>query len=324
MGRDGKDPTWVARRILNARPCVVVMETPSSGVWRGATESYAESLRRGASLDSFRGPPEVLAHAAALSCRAKVVDADRPKRVTYARLFHGCTAAELDESYSFEALRNYAKSTGSESLRIACLPSYRRDAFHRIAVEERDAIMAEALSKAVETSRPESVVAVVGRRHRHGVLRRLLLDLKRREKHGRSESRCSTSMEDWNSEPLEDNAWRTQHPDQYGAKRALFERVLAMATDSSVLLDARRWLGPMSSEEARSHAEVEEIYGSPRMLIASIPDSLRNEVFLPLPGQERALQEAIDVLQCLRPSNGGTGSSNDALEMLRSLHFIIS
>lgn len=310
-GRGMADARAVHEHILRTRPKVVVMETSAEEVPR----ARATDLRR---VDHVA--PETWAYEAALACGARVVHADRPKRITYARLLHGCDVEELDEAYAEEAVRNYRKILAGKHKQV--WHKKRKDAFQRVVVEERDAGMARALANVLEKHGAKDVVAVVGRRHRYGI-RKHLVQRCRRSKGQIVPGSMLEEHLDWTVDVPEDQDWRKQHPAAYGVKRALFERVLAMATDPSVLQDARQWMGPMEPDEAHAHALAEEVYGAPRMMLACVPPELRECVVCARRGQEKSFAHAIEELGRVRPSQKGSGYSDHALEMLRGLHFQI-
>lgn len=307
------------QHILRRRPKAVVMETSREESLQMIERSGTPRLGSGQAT-----PPEAMAHAAALACGARVVAADRPKRITYARLLFGSRVEELDEAYAEEVARNYERTVARSGTRCmnTDVTRRRKDAFQRVVVDERDAGMARALAMAMEEHGAENVVAVVGRRHRNGIRKHLV----QRWRKERGQDIHGPTLEEhleWNVAVPEDLQWREEHPVHYGVKRALFERVLAMATDPSVLQDARRWMGPMKPEEAHAHAMAEEVYGAPRMMLACVPEEVRKNVVCARHGQEKSFVQALEILEQVRPCRGGSGYSDRALQMLRGLHFHI-
>ena len=119
-------------------------------------------------------------YAAAFAVDARLVFGDRPKEVTYRRLVSTPTLAELDETFARQSARNY-RLLLPESHEHATLPEpdASADAFERVCIEERDAVLAHTIYEeaTMEGLPPGEVVAVVGSDHLAGVERLWKLSL---------------------------------------------------------------------------------------------------------------------------------------------------
>lgn len=103
---------------------------------------------------------EQLATIAAVSAGSTLVYGDRPKDITYKRLVHMCSAAELDAAYGARQNRNMREMLGMPKKRcddgLTAVPE-------RVLLAEREAVLCHSVQRAARSAAADSsVVALVG------------------------------------------------------------------------------------------------------------------------------------------------------------------
>jgi hypothetical protein len=103
-----------------------------------------------------------------------------------------------------------------------------------------------------------------------------------------------------------------------GVRRALVESVLSLRVSDAVLQDMMNVLGPVEELEMPAYEATSEIYGSCRMLLASLEREMLEKLVV---GYGCNFWEELQPLRHIRPVNGGPGYSKELVEMLRGLNF---
>ncbi|KAG1657671.1 hypothetical protein FOA52_013765 [Chlamydomonas sp. UWO 241] len=259
---------------------------------------------------------EQLAYITAFATGASLVYADRPKDISYRRLFALASAADLDEGFGAQCEDLYCQVLGLPA------PSYSGREVklaERILMQEREAVMCKVLDDACRTgllqggpSAPaKSVVMVVGRSHMHGI--RDLWEGARWAELVASDDVSSSPLMAVPPAPSEDEASR-----EAGVRRGLLHAVMRMLVTGEVMDDMETVLGPVPARQVVAVQAIEEIYGSSRMMLATLPHELLQQV---VGGLDCGMWDVLAPCRELRASNGGAVYSEETVMELRSLNF---
>jgi len=136
---------------------------------------------------------------------------------------------------------------------------------HHIFTTERDCILCQSLQQSSQ-NQSQCVVGVVGIAHVPGIIQQWNSD------------KCGNSF----VHPHTSAAPRLQAQSEGGAtqgvRRALLERFIELSCSSAVFADMQRQLLPLPAEAMHSYALTRELYGSPRMLLAMLPQEHLHKV----------------------------------------------
>lgn len=233
---------------------------------------------------------EQAALVAALVRRVPVLFGDRPKDATVRRLLAE-SAAELDAAFGAQLASNWGMPPAA-----ADAPP---DAFARVVLSERDAVLYNSLRRAAAAAGPgAAVVGLVGGAH---------LDA------------LATLFE---AAPrfLDEVDHLLQAPpppaEGLGLRAALAEALLRTRCPEEVAAEAAAAAGSLPAAERAAYEAASELYGSARMLLATLPRERLPEVVCARGGGE--LWELLRPLREARPSNGGAGWSEEALAVARA------
>ena len=259
-------------------------------------------------------PAEALVYAAAFAVDARLVFGDRPKEVTYRRLVSTPTLAELDETFARQSARNY-RLLLPESHEHATLPEpdASADAFERVCIEERDAVLAHTIYEeaTMEGLPPGEVVAVVGSDHLAGVERLW----KRMVTSGGADRASDAEIDALLDAP-------ETARDDIGVRLAIMQRLLGLRCTESLVQDAFAALdadmNALEGEDIIAFNATSEIYGNARMLLACAADDAVFDAVVGGVGKSD-FREALEMMQKVRPANGGKGWTEEAIVWLRTV-----
>ena len=228
---------------------------------------------------------------------APLVYGDRPKALTFNRLFASATAAQLDAAFAAQCAANYDSLTGHEP---AAQPA-EDDCFERFVLRERDAFLYHALrTEAKAAGAGKSVVGVIGSAHLSSVAAMFMSRAELPELCTLQESMTAPSSAD------------------YGMRRAILERLLGLRCPPEVVEEAMVVLGPVPAEHVAAYEATSEVYSSCRMLLAMLDrEQLARVAAGPKGGAD--LYDTLAPLRALRPTLGGQGWSDAAVKELRAL-----
>ena len=241
-------------------------------------------------------PTEQISYVATLVTNAPLVYGDRPKAVTFQRLFASATAAQLDAAFATQCAANYDSLTGHEP---AAAPA-EDDCFERYVLRERDAFLYHALrTEAKAAGAGNSVVGVIGSAHLRAVASMFM---------SRAELPDLTALQQQPAAPSFAD---------YGVRRAIMERLLGLRCPPEVVEEAIAVLGPVPAEHVAAYEATSELYSSCRMLLAMLDREQLARVARGPEGTE--LFDVLAPLRALRPALGGPGWSEAAVQTLRGL-----
>ena len=246
-------------------------------------------------------PAEQVALVAALVVNAPLVNGDRTKEVTFRRLMT-CSAAQLDAAFGMQAAANYGDIVQRNGGMWPASASPGDDVFDKVVLHERDAVLYHSLrSEAKAVGEGQHVVGIVGSAHVDAI--------------AALHAAASPALDDVASLL---HAPEVQEDPTYGCRRAIMERLLLLRCPPEMVAAAQEDLGEVGFSQAPSYEDTHECYASSRMLLAC----LTKEQLAAVASVRRGQPEFWEVLQPLRnvrPSLGGTGYSDQALDMLRKL-----
>lgn len=252
---------------------------------------------------------EHLAYVAAFAIGARLVFGDRPKHITYQRMLWQPEVEDLDAAFGFYSIINYCDI--APSMRPPNLTALHTST-DSIFIGERNAVLLDSLHKAsIEAGKGRLVVGVVGLSHMEGMAKlwkdqswqRIIssdniMDL--------SERGCKLQLETF---------------ERIGVRRALFDSVIRLTCHNDVLNDINITLGEPSRQSLPSYLLTRELYGSSRMLLATLGKDQLSHVC----GSWRCnMWELLEPLRAVRPINGGPGYDKELIMQLRTLNFEIS
>jgi hypothetical protein len=255
---------------------------------------------------------EHLAYVAALSVDANLVFGDRPKMVTYRRMLCCPTLADLDAAFGIQCWSNY-----HDILSDTQLEKNSDVLTEKILFQERDAVLLKSLHDAsiqvggLNGEIPDGqdqeamVVGVVGSSHIPGMAK--LWD--------------TGSWTGIAAHATEIPAALDEDPRIFGIRRALFDAVIRMTCRGDVSMDAAMTLGPPPPEAMDAYELTSELYGSTRMLLATLS---KEQLEMVCSGWNCSPWEFLEPLRRVRPSNGGQGYDVELVEDLRTLNFELS
>lgn len=259
---------------------------------------------------------EQLSYVAAFAAGAEVVFGDRPKRLTYARMLHLPTAADLDESFALKSALNY------HELATLMTPPTSGGLVEHIMITERDAVLLSSLHDASLAAGPgATVVGVVGASHLAGMRHlwasdswRALVDPAAVPTKGGPAAVAGGALHA--PEPSVGN----EPPEAAGVRRALLESVLRLTCRRDVLNDLTAALPPAErgTPAGRAYALTQELYGCSRMLLAVLSREQLQEV---CSSWRCDMWDLLEPLRAVRPINGGPGFDEELVLELRTLNF---
>ena len=247
---------------------------------------------------------EHLAYIAAFASNSMLIHGDRPKWTTYRRMLLCPSVVDLDVAFGMQSASNYHDIVSHMQLpKDPDTPSLTE----RILIEERDAVLLKSLREAsLQAGSNALVVGVVGSSHLSG--------MKRLWKAGTWEGIAAQAMH-----LPSDN--RNESPIDFGVRRALFDGVIRLTCRPDVTYDAASTLGPPPRESMEAYELTSELYGSTRMLLATLDRDQLAEV---CSGWRCDPWEFLEPVRNIRPSQGGPGYDKELVLQLRMLNFEIS
>jgi hypothetical protein len=243
-------------------------------------------------------PTEQIAYVCGLAVDAPLVYGDRPKAATFSRLFNASSAAELDAAFGAQTASNYDSLTGADDSGSAGDD----DVFERVVLRERDAFLYHALrSQARAAGAGKAIVGVLGSAHLSAVA---AMFASKRE------------LPDLGPLLAPPPASASGEDASYGVRRAILERLLALRCPPEVAEEATVALGPLPAQHVGTFEATSEVYGSCRMMLATLDREQLARVACGAGGSD--LFETLAPIRALRPSLGGPGCSEDVLQQLRA------
>lgn len=241
---------------------------------------------------------EHLAYVAALCVEAALVFGDRPKTTTYRRMLCCPSAADLDAAFAIQCWSNYHDLfSGTQLEKTSDVLT------EKILFQERDAVLLKSLHDASIHAGPgNTVVGVVGASHVPGMSRLWETNS------WPSIAAEATILPD----PVDES------PEQFGIRRALFDAVIRMTCRADVSMDAAMTLGPPPAEAMDAYELTSELYGTTRMLLATLSKEQLEKV---CSGWNCDPWELLEPLREVRVVNGGKGYDLELIENLRTLNF---
>lgn len=106
---------------------------------------------------------EQLAVIAALTVGAQILYGDRPKALTYKRLLHCCSAADLDDAFGRRSAQNFREMLGHRTDGHSDVSSM----VENVLMTEREAVLCHSASAAAESAEPGSSVVMLVGAHTH-------------------------------------------------------------------------------------------------------------------------------------------------------------
>ncbi|GIL90740.1 hypothetical protein Vretimale_19829 [Volvox reticuliferus] len=268
---------------------------------------------------SYNG--EQLAYIGAFATGAPLVFGDRPKDITYRRLFGMTTIPQLDQGFSYAAVQNYRTFLG-----LPPLP-YDPDNLpvtEQIMMQEREAVMLKVVhqlcsntlpQQRLAAGRPRDLALVVGSAHLAGV-EYLWRSGRWREVVGSGGANHPLSASQLLATPRSSSD--THDDPQHGLRRGLMEAMLRLSVTKEVISDLESVLGPVPERQMQSYTSIQEVYGAPRMQLASLPRDMLKKL---VEGLGCDFYEVLQPLRDIRPLNGGPGYSDDMVMYVRGLNF---
>eukprot|EP00873_Tetraselmis_striata_P027661 jgi/Tetstr1/447925/TSEL_035233.t2 len=289
---------------------------------------------------------EQLAYIAAFAVGATLVYGDRSKDITYKRLLSIPSIEDLDVAFADQSAANYL-----EMINGSPPPVTEYKVFTQVMMAEREAVLCSAMADAAAKSGPGScVVGVVGNAHMDGMQRmwhsgqwRPMLDqalavpdvapaapAAQASTASPSSSFFQDVVEEAPPTPsffqdVEEEEEVCSKPSSSdatqpsaGVKRALLECAVRLYCPPAVVADLQNVLGPVPPEEEEAYSLTHELYGSPRMLMAVLPEELLPQVCA---GLNTDMWQLLAPLRALRPVNGGPGYDIEEVKKLRTLNY---
>uniref|UniRef100_A0A7R9V4Q4 Uncharacterized protein n=1 Tax=Chlamydomonas euryale TaxID=1486919 RepID=A0A7R9V4Q4_9CHLO len=262
----------------------------------------------------YRG--EQLAYIAAFATGARLTFADRPKDISYRRLFAIASAADLDIGFASQVEGAYRESLG---LPPPPYPGLDMPVAERIMFQERDAIICKvlddlcrgSLAQGGPASPASSVVLVVGRSHLDGL--RFLWAEQRWQGLVGAAALSDSQLMSVPQPPKEDVASRGA-----GVRRGLLHAMMRQMVTQEVMADMANVLGPVPQPQLQAVDAIEEIYTCNRMMLAALPPELLKEV---VAGFNCDFEDVLAPYRDIRAVNGGCVYSEEIVTQLRSLNF---
>lgn len=248
---------------------------------------------------------EHLAYIAALTSECRLIHGDRPKLLTYQRMLMCPSIVDLDRAFGIQSASNYHDLVSHMQLsKDHDSPSLTE----RILIEERDAVLLKSLEKAsLQATTGSLVVGVVGSSHVSG-MSRLWRSGEWRDIADRATLAPTKSIKE-------------EEPSQFGVRRALFDGVIRLTCRPDVSYDAAQTLGLPPTASMPAYEMTGEIYGTTRMLLATLDKDQLAEV---CGGWQCDPWEILEPVRNVRPCNGGIGYDNELVMQLRMLNFDIA
>lgn len=246
-------------------------------------------------------PAEQVALVAALAVAAPLVNGDRNREVTFRRLLN-CTAEELDAAFGSQAAGNYEDLVCRNGGSWPSDKAPTSDAFDRIVLRERDAVLYHSLrSEARAVGEGMNVVGIVGSAHADAI--------------AALHARATPTLDD--IAPLLTSP-ELDEDQSYGCRRAIMERLLVLRSAPAMAAASQESLGDVGFAHVAAYEDTNEMYANCRMLLACLTEEQLRAVV----STRKGCQDMWDVLQVVRqarPTQGGKGYSAPALETLRTL-----
>lgn len=249
---------------------------------------------------------EHLAYVAAFASGARLVHGDRPKTTTYQRMLWCPSIVDLDSAFGMESAGNYHSLVSN--MRVP-KDSESPSLTERIFITERDAVLLQSLHDAsLEAGAGSTVVGVVGESH--------LLGMKKLWASGEWRHIVANGALD-----MPDAQGEGEPPEAIGVRRALFDGIIRLTCRVDVSIDISTTLGLPPASAMDAYALTSELYGSSRMLLATLEREQLAEV---CQGWRCDMWDVLEPLRAVRPVNGGPGYDHELVLQLRTLNFEIS
>jgi len=250
---------------------------------------------------------EHLAYAAAFAVGAQLIHGDRPKLITYQRMLWQPSIVDLDYAFGLQSALNYHDLVAQ--MRPPTQDPAATGMTEQILIGERDAILLQSLYTAsLEAGAGATVVGVVGSSHLGGMRRLWATD-------GWREVLASGALE------LPKDCGEGESSEQIGVRRALFDGVIRLTCRNDVTNDIYETLGPPPEESFDVYDLTHELYGSSRMLLATLGKDQLEEV---CQGWRCDMWEVLAPLRDIRPVNGGRGYDEELVMQIRQLNYEIT
>ncbi|KAK9863445.1 hypothetical protein WJX84_002064 [Apatococcus fuscideae] len=333
------EPAWMqssaAEFILQERPGAVVVETAvdeEHGMRTGNIMRLAD-LRLGrqgphtslafqlaaASLETAMStcrqlaerqmPPEQLTYAAALASGSTLVYGDVPKLATIRRLWEDATLQELDAHFGRQAAANF--SSLLQGIQQAWIDL--RSAPANAAGTSTD------LPSSDNARRGEAVDATQGSWSSRQAKQPGYQSSSKPHRTGHSEPSRVPPADPGINEATSGRLNSSSTVSDGGVKRALLERMLGLAIPEELALAlCQQALGSLHADAVDTHRCCYELYGTSRMLLASLE---LQELMQVCDGWQCNIWHILDPIRRLRPSQGGRGFDWEVLYELRCLNF---
>ncbi len=170
-------------------------------------------------------------------------------------------AVDAELCVTFQVCINYAdsleSSCGHEDLSKAAV-------VHRIFTTERDRVLCQSLQQS-SRNQSQCVVGIVGTAHVPGIIEQWKL------------STTDTALQNRRLSGVQRPA-QSEDVTLQGVRRALLDRFLELSCSSAVCADMQRQLTPLPHRAMHAYAFTQELYGSPRMLLAALPQEHLDKV----------------------------------------------
>ncbi|KAL0018574.1 hypothetical protein WJX79_006522, partial [Trebouxia sp. C0005] len=176
---------------------------------------------------------------------------------------------------------------------------------HHVFTTEHDRILCQSLQQSSQ-NQSQCVVGVVGIAHVPGIIQQWDSD-----KRGCTPEHPHTSAAPHVQAQAGDGALQ-------GVRRALLERFIELSCSSAVFADIQRQLSPLPAGAVHPYALTQELYGSPRMLLAMLPQGHLHKV---CSGWNCDTWVVLKPVRDVRPRCGGPGFDEELLWELRQLYF---
>lgn len=260
---------------------------------------------------------EQLAYIGAFAAGVPLVYGDRPKDITYRRLFTIPTITQLDEAVSYQAEANY------RSLLTLPPPPYVPEQLplaEQIVMVEREAVMLKVVhdlcrnalaQQPLPGGKPESIALVLGSGHLQGISH---LWSSGRWKELLGGANCVLPASDLMAAP----PLPSPESKDYGLRRGLMEAVLRLSVTQEVLRNLEVVLGPVPDNHQTAVTALGEVYNCPRMQLASLPRDMLQAAVV---GFGCDFYEELQVMRDIRPMHGGPGYSEEMVTYVRALNF---
>lgn len=259
---------------------------------------------------------EQLAYIAALSHDIPIVYGDRPKDITYRRIFSLCSSVQLDQAFGLSVMSNYNELLTGKPLPLDLEQLQLVDV---VLMREREAVLCRVADELCSGTLPQlpdagplkRVVLLTGADHLRG-LQQLWEEGSWRFMLGNGQLAHSEVM---GAPILTDQDMVVPGA---GVRRALLAAYLAYNTSPAVLEYMDEVLPPLPAHHSNAYSWTFEMYMSSRMQMACLPEHMLRQV---CEGVGCDFFSLLEPLRRIRPLNGGSGYDEDLGLQLRALNF---